>query len=250
MRNGVSTPSRPLTVVGPIGSASIGSERAAMVASLQTVIPGRPGQVLEPLGQVHGVADQRVLEAFLAAEQGRGHVAGRQADAEPERGQALGLPGLDSRLPGGGASPSAARTARSAWSAWGNGAPNTAMTASPTYCMTVPVLVEDGGVHLPAVGVELAGQHGRIGGLGDGAVAPHVGHEHGDLEPLGAPERRPGRRAASRPDRPGSRRLRVSPCSSRSTMAPVQQAQPPQRPLPARRTRPWPAARTATRWRR
>ena len=57
-RYGVSDPSRPFTVVGPIASASIGSERAAIVASLHTVVPAGPGQVLQPLGQVHGVADQ------------------------------------------------------------------------------------------------------------------------------------------------------------------------------------------------
>ena len=33
---------------------------------------------------------------------------------------------------------SAAATARSAWSSWAKGAPKTAMTASPTNCMTVP----------------------------------------------------------------------------------------------------------------
>ena len=32
----------------------------------------------------------------------------------------------------------AAATARSAWSSWANGAPKTAITASPTNCMTVP----------------------------------------------------------------------------------------------------------------
>ena len=34
--------------------------------------------------------------------------------------------------------PSAAATARSAWSSCSNGAPNTAITASPTNCITVP----------------------------------------------------------------------------------------------------------------
>ena len=50
------------------------------------------------------------------------------------------------------------RAPRSAWSSCGNGAPNTAITASPTYCMTVPPSSRIGGVHLGAVRVELPGQ--------------------------------------------------------------------------------------------
>ena len=44
------------------------------------------------------------------------------------------------------------------------------------------LLLEDGGVHLRPVLVELAGQHRGVGALGDAGVAADVGHQHGDLE--------------------------------------------------------------------
>ena len=43
---------------------------------------------------------------------------------------------------------------------------------------------KDGTVHLRPVTVELLGEHGRVGVLGDRRVAADVAHQHGDLEPL------------------------------------------------------------------
>ena len=65
-------------------------------------------------------------------------------------------------------------------------------------------LGEDRVVHLGAVRVELPGEHGRVGALGDARVAAHVGHQHGDVEPLGLADRRGRRGAASRRGRPGA----------------------------------------------
>ena len=48
-----------------------GRSSASHVGSLSTVWPGF-GELLESLAQVHGVADERVLDPLLAAEQGRG----------------------------------------------------------------------------------------------------------------------------------------------------------------------------------
>ena len=108
------------------------------------------------------------------------------------------------------------------------------MTASPDVLHDRARLVEDGGVHLPPMGVELAGQHGGIGGLGDGAVAPHVGHEHGDLQPLGAAQGVADRRGASRPDPRQQPAQRLALLLTIHDGA-VQQPQAPQRPLAARR---------------
>ena len=83
----------------------------------------------------------------------------------------------------------AAATARSAWSACGNGAPKTAITASPTNCMTVPGLAEDRPVHRGPVRAELAGQLARIGVLGDRRVRPDVAHQHGHRDALGLADR-------------------------------------------------------------
>ena len=51
-------------------------------------------QLLQPLAEVHGVADQRVFQPFRRAEQGRRGLAGGQADAQPERRQAVRLPAV------------------------------------------------------------------------------------------------------------------------------------------------------------
>ena len=48
-------------------------------------MPGRAGEILQPLREVHGVADERVLEALLATEQRGRDLAGRQPDAQAER---------------------------------------------------------------------------------------------------------------------------------------------------------------------
>ena len=62
------------------------------VASLSTMRPGRPREVLQPLREVHGVTDERVLDPLLGAEQRRRDRPGRHADAETEPGELLALP--------------------------------------------------------------------------------------------------------------------------------------------------------------
>ena len=47
-----------------------------------------------------------------------------------------------------------------------------------------PTGAEDGTVHLRPVTVELLGEHGRVGVLGDRRVAADVAHQHGHLESL------------------------------------------------------------------
>src|SRR3954447_20416678 len=45
---------------------------------------GRAGEVLQSLREVHGVADERVLDALVESEQRRRDLTRRQSDAEPE----------------------------------------------------------------------------------------------------------------------------------------------------------------------
>ena len=45
----------------------------------------RLGELLQALGQVHGVTDDGVLDPLLRTEEGGGHVTGREPDAEAER---------------------------------------------------------------------------------------------------------------------------------------------------------------------
>ena len=99
----------------------------------------RRGELLQALAQVHGVADDRVLDPLLAAEQRGGHLAGAEPDARARTARSpSACPSLVDGVLARGASPAAAASARSAWSSRGTGAPNTAITASPTYCITVP----------------------------------------------------------------------------------------------------------------
>ena len=179
----------------------------------------RPREVLQALREVHGVADERVLEPLLRPEQRGRDLAGRQADAEPERRQAVGPPRARSPRPGARASRTPPRNASSAWSSCGNGAPNTAITASPTNCITVPPSSRIAWFISARCSLSCAGERGRVGALGDARVAADVGHEHGDHRaPRSRRSRRPSSRSFSaRP--PGSSRLSVSPCSSRSTIA-------------------------------
>ena len=51
------------------------------------------------------------------------------------------------------------------------------------------ILLEDRAVHRRTVLVELAGQHARVGVLGDRRVPTDVGHQHGDGQLLGVPGR-------------------------------------------------------------
>ena len=50
------------------------------------------GELLQPLAQVDGIADDRVLETLVGAEQRGGDIAARHADAQRERRQALRRP--------------------------------------------------------------------------------------------------------------------------------------------------------------
>src|SRR6266545_7612328 len=52
----------------------------------------RASQLLEPLGEVDAVPDQRILEAFVGAEQRRRDLAGREPDAHMERLDGIGPP--------------------------------------------------------------------------------------------------------------------------------------------------------------
>ena len=139
--------------------------------------------------------------------------------------------------------PAAAATARSAWSGCGNGAPNTAITASPTNCMTVP--------SSPRIALFIAARCrfscpascGRVGLLRDRRVRPDVAHQHGDDDPLGlADPQRPSRAAC----RPGPRAAagtasRPAPCRRRSPgAAGAAGTAPPGRPPTPR----WRASRT------
>ncbi len=176
---------RPLTVVSSSGShVDLGVQRG--VGALAEHDPARrPGEILQPLGEVHGVAHERVLEPLLRAEQRGGDRTGREADAEPERRHARGEPPLVERALRVRASRRGRDTARSAWSSCGTGAPKHAITASPTNCITVPSSSRMALVHLGAVLVELARELRRVGALGDARVAADVGHEHGHDELFG-----------------------------------------------------------------
>ena len=87
--------SRPLTVISPSG-LGVGRRRGeGPVGGLAEDggVAGA-GHVLEALRQVHRVADERVLEALLGAEQRGGGLAGGEADAEDELLAVAALPRL------------------------------------------------------------------------------------------------------------------------------------------------------------
>ena len=142
-----------------------------MVASAEDGGARRAGQVLQPLGQVHGVADDRVLEPLVAAEQRGGHLAGRHADAQAEGGQAGLAPALV-QLGLARCIAAAALTARSAWSVWGNGGTEDGDDGVADVLHHGPLLGEDRAVHLAPVLVQLRGQHREIAALGDAASSP------------------------------------------------------------------------------
>ena len=80
--------------------------------------------------------------------------------------------------------PPAARTARSGWSSWGKGAPKTAITASPTNCMTVPSSPRT--APFMAARCSLSWAASCAGGVCSAMVEyPDVGHEDGHLDVLG-----------------------------------------------------------------
>ena len=120
-----------------LGVAVGGFVRPAQVGLAEDGLAPGPGHLLQALREVHGVADERVLEALLRAEEGGGCLAARDADPEQELLPRRILPRLVERVL------RAVHRERglhrpSQWSACGNGAPKTAMTASPTNCITVP----------------------------------------------------------------------------------------------------------------
>ena len=192
-------------------------------------------QLLEPLGHVHRVPDEGVLQPLLRPEECRRRLAGRQPQAQPEGRQALLLP-LRLMARCFACMANAAATARSAWSSWANGAPNTAITASPTNCITVPFSPEDGVVHGRTMHVELPRQLARIGVLGDGRVRADVAHENGHHDPLGLADlpaittkllRQPAGKQAATASPPAPRGPR-SPCGAAAAAA----ARPACRPTP------------------
>ena len=210
--------SRPFTSCASSGRIDAASAQRLDRLLAQHGRPGRAREVLQPLRQVHGVADDRVLEPLVAPEQRGRDLAGRQPDAEPERLEPFGLPRRVRPRPDARASRPRPRRPARAWSSCGNGAPNTAITASPTYCITVPPWSRIAA--FISARCVLSWPASTVGSrpLGDARVAAHVGHQHGDVEPLGPPDRvRSSRSFSASP--PGRRRLSVSPCSSRSTIA-------------------------------
>ena len=96
------------------------------------------GDVQEPRGEVGGVAHRRVVHAQVTPDGAHHHRTGIDADPDPEvdavtsaardREAARGRPWM----------PSAARSARWAWSSWAIGAPKSAITPSPRNWLIVP----------------------------------------------------------------------------------------------------------------
>jgi hypothetical protein len=148
-------------------------------------VAGRPGEVLQPLRQVHRVADHRVLEALGAAQQRSGHLAGGDPDAQPERREPLAGPLLvEIALPG-------VHGNRRAHRAGGVCRVRVGRTEHRHDCIPDvlhhrPALGEDCSIHLLPMRVELAGEHGGIACFGDPRVAAHVRHEDGDGKPFRA----------------------------------------------------------------
>ena len=81
---------------------------------------------------------------------------------------------------------SAASTAWSAWSGSASGAPNSAITMSPTNLSTVPRCVEQHGDHPREVLVQLGDDVLGLPALGERREAADVGEEHRHLAPLAA----------------------------------------------------------------
>ena len=113
---------------------------------------------------------------------------------------------------------SAAATARSGWSGCGNGAPKTAITASPTNCITVPAWPRM--AWFIAARCVLSCPASWLGS----ACSAMVEYERMSLmrtvtttRSVSPISRRSCRSLVARPL--GSSRDSVSPCSSRSTMA-------------------------------
>ena len=195
--------SRPLTSCSGSGtrltcwlSARAGGRREDRLA--------RRGQLLQPLGQVDRVADQRVLETLRRAEQrGRGRTGG-QPDTKAERRQpGRGPRVVDLRLPGVHRRRRRDRPVRVVRLRERRAEHGHHRVADELHDRAL--LAEDGLVHRGPVRVQLPGQLARVGVLGDRRVRPDVAHQHGHLDPLGLTDApasppgssRPGRRAAA-----------------------------------------------------
>ena len=166
----------------------------------------RAGEVLEALGEVHGVADDACTRAAPPSRAGRPRPVPVDRPMPSSNGGEAGVAHSGVRpRPGRRASPAAAARARSAWSACGNGAPNTAITASPTNCMTVPPSPRMASFIAARCSLSWRASAVGVGPLGDARVAADVGHQHGDVDLLGLADppalacaaSRPGRRAAA-----------------------------------------------------
>ena len=175
-------------------------------------------ELLESLGQVDGVADERVLETLLRTEQRGGDFARRETDAESEDRQTLRFPSVTLISPAARACWPRRRRRGRRGRDWAPGAPKTAITASPTNCITVPPS--------PIIARFIAARwvlSWPASSLGS-ACSAMVEYERMSLmmtvHVQVARSLRYGdpRCGASPRYRPGNRRDSVSPCSSRSTI--------------------------------
>ena len=176
--------SRPFTSWGSSCSAPAGRlPRRSTVASLSTVWPGsanccsRWHRLTASPTSVYSTRSS--LPSRAAAT-----VAGAQPDAEPERLRALRRCHSSLTACWARCIAAAAASARSAWSAARHGRAEHRHHRVAHVLHHRPAGAEDGTVHLGPVAVELPGEHGRVGVLGDRRVAADVAHQHGDLEPL------------------------------------------------------------------
>ncbi len=119
-----------LEVAAVLGLEGVG-DLSPGLAGDQDVVAGLAGERLDPGGDVDRAADDREVESAGAADGAGDYPACVDADADPQLAR---LPLAVDRP----ADLQAARTARSAWSANGSGAPNTASRPSPSNLSTCP----------------------------------------------------------------------------------------------------------------
>jgi hypothetical protein len=123
-------------------------------------------ELLQPLAEVDGVADQRVLQPLRGAEQGRRGHAGRQPKPEAEGGQAVGRPaGVDTGLELMHRRRGGHRAVRVV--GLRERRAEHRHDRVPDELHHGPALTEDGVVHRGPVGVELPGELAGVGALGD-----------------------------------------------------------------------------------
>ena len=172
------------------------------------------GQPLEARGDVHLVADRRIVEALHRAEIADAAVAGVDADADADLldadvRAAVGLVRAIARSAPPCPRPSRARSGRlaSAWSGSSSGAFQNAMMASPIYLSMVPRLLEDR-CRSSGVSSSLMKRVSSRGAqpLRDGGEVPHVAEHQRQLAHLAAELElvRDWRSARPRPSAPRS----------------------------------------------